>query len=330
MQKIVRRGLRTFVKRAYQLKTHLAKRYIKQDYETAKTSYMKRLAKADSRFTKPPIVVYQMGKVGSSSVVASLKQADLKYKHRIYHVHFLTPERVTYYEAKRRPFLNTPYEGDLKHIWQYNHLNQQLAVVSAPHKWKVITLVRDPVARNLSTFFENIDVVPTTSTEGQVFKSVEYDFEITLQNNQLAPLIDLFFEKCRHDAPLHFFDQEFKGNLGIDLYTTPFPVDRGYQIYEGDKADVLLIRLENLDQCFTQAMEEFLGPCNIPLISANIGSQKDYATTYQQFKEIIHLPQTYVDRMYNAQFTQHFYSSDEIEAFRTKWIAQPALEIATD
>jgi hypothetical protein len=258
-----------------------------------------------------------MGKVGSSSVTGSLRAA--KIDRPIYHVHFLTPELVDEYENKRRNELSTAREHHLKHIWQYQHLNKELKRRLPGDRWKIVTLVRDPIARNLSTFFTHIDVISSTANREWRLKSIEYDFEITINETNLEKLVDLFFERLNHDKPLVYFDQEFKGNLNIDLYASDFPKSKGYKIYEEKESDVLLIRLENLNDCLTKAFQEFLQIDNLTLIGRNIGSQKDYSDVYGMFKNIIRLPQSYIDKVYSAKFTRHFYSQNEIEKFRTKW-----------
>ena len=73
---------------------------------------------------QPPILIYQMGKVGSKTVISSLAKADIN--RRIYHVHFLDPNLVQEYEIKRRNFLGTDREGALKHICQYSYLRDRI------------------------------------------------------------------------------------------------------------------------------------------------------------------------------------------------------------
>ena len=313
--------LKTVLKRIYRLRERTIEQLAHTNYNTAKTYYHYKLRRTDARYKKPPLLVYQMGKVGSSSVSQSLKKA--KIDRHIYHVHFLRPERVAEYEEKRRDFFGTPREGDLKHIWQYQHLNEQLKHGLNGKKWKIITLVRDPVARNLSTFFENIEMIPSESGQQQKLISVEYDFEITIENNNLDGLIELFFEKCRHDTPIIYFDREFKDVLNIDLFASRFPTEKGYKIYNEKEFDILLIRLENLNNCFTEAIKEFLNIDDVLLISRNIGSQKDYANLYQMFRNSIALPESYTDKLYSSRFAKYFYSDAEIEQFRTRWSRKP-------
>jgi len=294
-------------------------RLSRTNYRLARAYYRHRLKSLDRQFPQAPLIVYQMGKVGSSTVVKSLHEAGLR--RRIYHVHFLTPELIEKYEIRRRKYLRTERSGDLRHIWQYKHLRDRLLNEKCEERWKVITLVRDPVARNLATFFEHISVVSEAEDEWKL-ESAEYEFCIKVRKSDLLPLVDLFFEKCRHDNPSIYFDREFKPVLGIDLYDEEFPSAEGYKIYQTDSFDILLLRLENLNTVAEPALKRFLGLEEFALVNANIGEEKDYADVYDKFKNQIRLPTHYLDRMYTSKFTRHFYTDEEIAVFRKRWTAR--------
>jgi hypothetical protein len=226
---------------------------------------------------------------------------------------------VKLYEKKRRKYLGTSREGALQHIWQYSYLRKCIEKGIKGKRWKVITLVRDPVARNLATFFENIEVVSVDSRNNWALSSEEYDFQVNVRNNDLNELIKLFFQKCRHDTPLVYYDREFKSIFDIDVYASQFPTSKGYEIYTGKHADILLIRLEDLNQCLRSAIKEFLDINDIALKDKNIGEQKDYADLYKDFKSHISLPNSYLDKLYKSKFCTHFYEEEEISRFRSRW-----------
>ena len=187
-------------------------------------------------------------------------------------------------------------------------------------KWRILTLTREPVARNLSAFFENIEFKQMDGNDQYEIKSDYYRFGPTIIHlNDLQNLTDLYFEKIIHDAPLVFFDRELKGVFGIDVFSSEFPRSRGYNIYETKYANVLLIRLENLNSCVKDAFKDFLDIDDFSLINTNTGAEKDYAPVYKKFKDSIELPDSYIDKLYNSKYTKHFYSQDEIEKFRKKW-----------
>lgn len=290
----------------------------KLNYDLAKLYYHYKLRRSDKRYSQPPLLVYQMGKVGSKTVISSLANANIN--RRIYHVHFLDPELVREYERKRRKFLGTDREGALKHIWQYSYLRSRIKKRQDGKRWKIITLIRDPVSRNLATFFENIEVVSVDSDQVWNLSSVEYGFKVVVKKDDLSGLIELFFEKCRHDTPLIYYDREIKQVFNIDVYASNFLTTLGYKVYRGDDADVLLIRLEDLNRCASEAFRELLKIDDLKLINTNIGEQKDYADLYKHFKNHIRLPSSYLDKLYSSKFSKHFYEEQEIARFRDRWL----------
>ncbi len=289
----------------------------KLNYHLAKFYYHYKLRRADRRFSAPPLLVYQMGKVGSKTVINSLSKANIN--RRIYHVHFLEPDLVKKYENKRSVYLGTEREGALRHIWQYSYLGDRIKKGLKGERWKIITLVRDPVARNLATFFENIEVVSVNSDGVWTLNSAEYDFQLIVKKDDLSALIELFFAKCRHDTPLVYYDREIKQVFNIDVYASDFPTTSGYKVYRGTDADVLLIRLEDLNRCVSDAFKELLEIEDINLVNTNIGAQKDYADLYKDFKNHIRLPSSYLDKLYSSKLSKHFYEEEEIARFRDRW-----------
>jgi hypothetical protein len=132
-------------------------------------------------------------------------------------------------------------------------------------------------------------------------------------------LTNLFFEKVNHDSPNQFFDLEIKRILGIDVFASEFPKSKGYQIYRGDLADVLLIRLEDLNSTARDAFSEFLDIQDFHLVNSNVGMKKNYASVYKKFKDFINLPDEYLTSIYGSRYMRHFYTADEIEKFKGRW-----------
>ena len=58
------------------------------------------------------------------------------------------------------------------------------------------------------------------------------------------------------------------------------------------------------------------------LVKSNIGDDKAYHGLYRGFLEFIVLPDSYIDKMYTSKYVRHFYSEEEIEAFKARWCRQ--------
>lgn len=126
----------------------------------AKSQNLRRLQMAG---TRNPIVVYTMGKVASSSISQALR-ARLP-RRRVFHVHSLIREELEATEALHLAGaiahsgmpLERVYRKASVWTWQY------VADVIAEREYEekktdFITAVRDPVARNISAFFQNISL----------------------------------------------------------------------------------------------------------------------------------------------------------------------------
>ena len=174
------------------LRERLMKWVLQRNYSRARAHYHRRLYRRSLQYKKPPLLIYQMGKVGSKTIRSTLQASKLD--RPIYHVHLLTPDRIEQLEADRRKYLGTGKEHLLKHIWQYQYLRTRMTDDLKGHKWKIVTLTREPVGRNISTFFENLDVAPMDADGRFHVKSDYYGFDIVLDEGNPDELMQLFFE----------------------------------------------------------------------------------------------------------------------------------------
>jgi hypothetical protein len=207
--------------------------------------------------------------------------------------------------VRRKKALGRPY-------FTGHYLRQQLAKSSSTRPWHVIALVREPIARNLSAFFHAIDAFyPGFDTPHGESKSAVY-----------GELAQAFLTKYPHDMPSTWFDAEMGSVFGIDVFSTEFPKTKGYAIYEGEKARLLLMRLEDMDGCAREAFRDFLAIEQFAVVRANVASTREYGAIYQEFLGSLVLPDAFVDRMYASKYARHFYSEEEIEGFRARWSAR--------
>lgn len=262
---------------------------------------------------KEILFVHQMGKVGSTAVVDSLKAQGIEQTMTIYQTHFMTEAGGRFVEAREA----AGYGGwerlparTKSFLLLSRYVGEQLRQgYLEQHPSRVITLVRDPVATNLSGYFHNAHWWPADLRAQAQRREGDY----------LARLKDHFLETYPHDVPLTWFDMELKPLFGVDVLAGPFPQEQGYRVYHGKHADVLLLKLETLAHSAPLAFGQFLGLNQFRLVKANRAADKWYATLYREFIAAVALPTAYLDRLYEAAVTRHFYSAAEIEALRDKW-----------
>ncbi len=261
------------------------------------------------QLNRDPIIVYQMGKVGSMTVEVSLRKAyaDLEADVPIHRVHLMN---LAYEDAVR--ILAPDYPDPEKTLGAIrNGLEMRQVVDQRPDQaWRLISLVREPIARNIATFFQSLEeFIPDWK---QMHRRGELDAKY---------LQRMFLEKnSLHKGPLEWFDNELNAVFGIDVYGTPFPHAAGYKIYrERPRTPLLVIRLEDLNRCAAMAMGEFLGLRSFALQNVNIGEEKEYADLYRALRAEP-LPLQYVEAMYSSKYARHFYGSEELRMFRNTWL----------
>ena len=236
-----------------------------------------------------------MGKVGSSSVVESLQRVDMRL---VFHVHRMNPHNIQQVREECLRNNQAPMNEDLGETLYRK-------VIERGKKAKFITLVREPIGRNISAFFENFSR----------FTDVDYE----KSNYGTEELIELFMNRYNHEVPLTWFDVEMKETLGIDVYKHDFPKEKGYLRVKGANSELLILKLETDDSIKEKAITEFLDTGDFMLNRSNMGSEKAYSETYQDFTRTLRLPRAYVELMCNAAYTRHFYSEKEIDAMQSRW-----------
>jgi hypothetical protein len=227
------------------------------------------------------IIVHQMGKVGSMSILRSLESYC---SQPVFHVHRMVfnPEQ----KINRRIY---------KHI------------IKRQRSAKIITPFREPISRNISAFFENLhQFIPQFTRE-------------KLPTISTPDLLSIFINKFPHWTPLAWFDLEMKQALGIDIYASDFPKDRGYCVLNAGHAEVLIIKARLDDAIKERAIGDFLNLPDFKITRSNVAESKYYANRYREFISTVKLPESYVNIMCNSTYMKHFYSEAEIASVKQRW-----------
>ena len=232
------------------------------------------------RSNHTPVLIYQMGKVGSSSLYSSLRN----YCPVVIQCHRL---------------------GEDNRDWRVRQLYKMVFLEKKQLPMKIISLTREPIGRNISDFFQNF----------QRDTGVPYE-----QNNfSLEDLREKFLNNHSYHNCISWYINNIVNFLNIDVYGTPFP-ESGIATYKNDKIELLVMRSEISDEQKIEGVEKFLGIANFQLNNSNIGAKKEYAETYKLFKEQVQLPLDYINKMCDSQYFNHFYSQEEVESVRKKWL----------
>ena len=253
-----------------------------------------RMLRRMDRRTEDPVVVFCMSKTASSAIVRAVQSADPR---PVYKIHLLTAEGVARAEANYR---QTDRSARPRHVFHASHLLRHLPTLD--HPWLVITIVREPVIRSASEFFQSGRRLGRLGDEATTASSFA-----KFATAQGIP------------RTLDWFDRELEPSLGIDVYAHPFDPAAGYGIIETPTVRLLLLRQESLDVA-PEALGTFLGlPHALALDRENEGARKEYSDLYAAVLRDVRFPERTLDRTYDSRFARHFYSADELDGFRRRW-----------
>ncbi len=231
--------------------------------------------------TDKAVWVYQDKKVGSQTIVKSAKAVGV-YAVHVHSFDLLKYERFEFGDAF------------IKKVIQKT-------------SGKVISLVREPIAREISLLWQNFGVNPAKALRGyHSWKEWEKKF-YTIPNEE-----DEF----------EWYLREFLRILDINVYEYPFDREKGYTIINQDGISVLLLKMERIDD-LEQVIGEFLGEEHFKIIKNNVGREKKYKYAYQSYLENVKIPRSFYEHYYRDNiYMDHFYTKEEQAAFAKRWEKQ--------
>jgi hypothetical protein len=253
-----------------------------------------------------PVLIYQMGKVGSSTVARVLRAAAYPELH----VHSLEPNALRRVYAEQNRVAGRFSVG---YTWYLSRAVQaRLRRLGDGHRVSVITLVRDPIARDVSALFQSPEV------QGSALLGADDALDV---ERALASLRSRFSKKDACWWVFDWFQSELAATLGVDVMAAPFPRERGWTIADGERASALVLRTEDLDRSLAPALRAFLGieVDDVSGYRSNVRSEGGDAVRYDEVLSGLRLPREVVERIYAHPFMRHFYTEPMIDACVARW-----------
>lgn len=220
------------------------------------------------------VLVYQPAKVGSSSVMYSLRRYGIP--------------------AMRWHSCYSAYLGKYKEDFQIckKYLKEPL---------KVISLVREPITREISECF-------------QLYGDERIDHEI-IGNTLEEDILGWLERRGKMNYEFTWFDKEMKEFIGIDVYEHDFDSKKGYSIIHGENVELLLLQMEQLNTN-QSVIADFVGLSDFQLIKENVGAKKPYHYAYDDLKKKIRIPREIIELYYkDNEKMNHFYSEEQRNNF---------------
>ena len=251
-----------------------------------------------------PILVYQMGKVGSSTIIETLKQLDLNVP--ILHLHTLDPNELKRAIRKQRQ--------SSSHFLPSHLLTSKILISKMQRDifpCRVITLTREPIARAISFVFEDWHkkISDALTSDG------------TFENEQVVSAITrILSEKNGHSDPGIWFHNELNENLNVDVFSVPYDLEKGFRIISRDSVSVLIIRVEDLNRSLVSALIEYLELENedFQIRQKNIGKKKWYANSLSNLKTSFTISVSTANRILSSEYVEHFYAREKSSLMK-KW-----------
>jgi hypothetical protein len=243
-------------------------------------------------FAGTPVLLWQMGKVGSTSIWQALEEANL----RPIQLHVLDPDRIDHVAQQ--------YQGGgysvPAHIEDARRV--QSLIADPDQRLRVISLVRDPIARNLSGLFETWDVYPPDFREG----------------DDLEKLAEWFVMNFDYSI-LNWFDDEIRARTGVDVYSAKFDMEKRRLLIETSRLKILVLRSEDSQRSKEASLKEFLHLPKVSLTYSNTSDSKPNPALWKSMKRSAKVSSILANIVYDSKLVRHFYAEDEVSRFRALW-----------
>ncbi|MAF64005.1 MAG: hypothetical protein CL680_21420 [Blastomonas sp.] len=260
---------------------------------------------------KIPVLIYQQGRVASTSVYESLKNS---FPHiPIYHLHTLSAERAD--EELRK------LKGNNERSFHYLHLGKifgklinSRAFKNKKEPWKVITIFRDPIEILMSLYILHLE-----KNEEKIISAYG---SLSEQNS-----LKYIKEKMEADDPRNWeivtwFDSVFKKEIGVDIFAKKFDPVKGYQIIKNDNFEVLIMKFEELSKAYKYGVSELLGlPVDrLDIEYTNLHNNKSAADLQRYIRSELRFNEKFLDQIFDSKVYKHFYSSQQLTHLKSKWL----------
>jgi hypothetical protein len=237
--------------------------------------------KIDTSKTNKIIFVYSKPKVGSTSLVSSIR-LFASNKYNVFHIH----------DENMLKALTNISDVTINEIILYNkYIGKDVYVID---------VYRSPIERKISTFFEKIDTYHFNNT----FKNIQkYDMnKIITRFNKIFPYIGT-------------------GDLFLDKYEIPIPeqFDYTHKFLQIEHNGIKYIKLRLCDSEIWENILANLLEHPIKIVKDYETTSKPIKDLYIKFKEKYKIPKNYLDELRGCKYLNYYYSSDEQTEYLSKW-----------
>lgn len=251
-----------------------------------------------------PVVAYGHPKTATHSVKAAIAEIP---GIRAFHAHVLNPRHF---------------------IWRRNNLVPSMpsGVCSEdnPPQWalsegldgnrgiRLITLVRDPVAVQVSWFFFGMQ------------RWLRSSRPVDLEAIGADELRSIFYGSFPRDGILNWFDEEWSTVTGHDMEDLTEVATKGHASVEFGPHGACVLSASLGDEAKGRILEDFLGleVGAIKFPRKNTAAERPHQGIHQQIKSMVASDRGLLDRSYESRYARLLFSPEALEGFRSHWERQ--------
>lgn len=248
--------------------------------------------------TDNPIVIFSMGKTGTTSITGALGSATGR---PVVKAHALSSSGI---ERRMAKAARLRIKARPRFLWACEQIAQS---ITAGGPWQLICGVRDPVALAVSDHFYGLSEQHKVGRTAWMAGAPADHAKAIVEN-----LSENFINR-------DWFDDELKPITGIDVYDTPFPNGQGSTTRSNDRYSALILRAEDLSTAGPDAIANHLDLTEPLPIDRHNKTVDSSASPYAQFLAEGELPVEILDAVYATQMSRHFYTEEELDGFRARW-----------
>ena len=299
-------------------------------------------------FNEDLILVYQMGKVASSTVYSSLIKRGFNTFH-FHHLNDKTSSQLEYimkHSYAPKNYIEEILRGNLRSKFFQNRffLNDKEHL----NKIKIISITREPISYLISAFFQNYSSLyyyyynKTNSIDKYSVKNLKslkkyflnyidkyleiYSNSNSIDDDNYQELwenikdTDLkhFLLLCRW--PLIWFDREMNNIFDFDIFNFEFDKNSGFNVYNINGVSKLVFKIEKFKDIAKKQIGNFVNDNEFEIINDNISTEKEYKKLYKEFCSSIILPKEFIEYQYSSKYAKFFYTNKELNNFSKKWV----------
>jgi hypothetical protein len=238
-----------------------------------------------------PVLIHTMGKVGSMAMAGAVHRAEIPGVE-VFHTHRLIDHNDPGVKLERQGIAP-------RRTW---YVSSALARCVAEQSKNVVVLsvVRDPLERNVSGFFQTIErYLPDRKPINPASPP------------PVDQLIEIFIERWPHQAITTWLDREISTHFDIDPYERPFDAESGFSLHRsatgsGVNNVVGIARHDRFPEAAESMLSAALGVDGISLTRRNATGDKHIAPLVERFKQDLSMPADIVDDLYRSRYATHF------------------------